>query len=200
MQPKKGKAGGQRRGCHCSQLPFYTRWKRGTSALSTACFEMEFRSAPAPNIQANKLSKICVLMQLINLIWTLLPITWESLLGLHLLPVYPPSQAMPNVGERETKYEPELQVQEPLAHRQTVDRILMSKTKLNPVLTGEEMLTRHMNMETQIQKQLQKIFWFPNSHQGTEGKMHTLLMTNHFFNATTQLLKAFDLQNPTFYL
>lgn len=46
-------------------------------------------------------------MHLLNLIWTLLPTTWESLSDLHLLPVHPPSQARPKVGETETKYEPD---------------------------------------------------------------------------------------------
>lgn len=51
MQTKNGKAGGQRRGCHCLQLPFYTRWKRGTSVLSAARLKMGFRSVPVHNIQ-----------------------------------------------------------------------------------------------------------------------------------------------------
>lgn len=65
-----------------------------------------------------------------------------------------------------------------LAHTQTVHRILMSRKTLpsTDLRRNANYIQEHENI--QIQKQSQKIFWFPNSHQGTEGKcVRCLLLT-----------------------
>lgn len=64
------------------------------------------------------------------------------------------------------------------AHIQTVHRICTSRKtqSSNDLRRNANYIQEHGNV--QIQKQLQIIFWFPNSYQGTEEKcVHCLLLT-----------------------
>lgn len=111
--------------------------------------------------QANKLSKNCFNTPIkLDLVISAHHMG-QNLLCLHLFPAHPPSQET-EVGERETRDELDCKYKNLFsAHTQTVHRIFLSRKPQPSTDLGRNANYTQEHGNTQIQKQLQKIFLVP---------------------------------------